>query len=251
MLPNRTPLLALLGVLIVPLLAPRKANAQSLRGSRSSINRMYLHAVDHGIYFYKTSDGIRRAAREGRFTRLAGNADYATSGVSFPFVRPETRTFVERLAGQYRRACGERMVVTSASRPKSMRLLNGSDRSVHPTGIAVDLRKPSNRRCRAWLRSTLVELEGAGLLEATEEYHPPHFHVAVFPQPYARYVKAKGARVRVASAGDEARYEVRSGDSLWTIARRHDTTVSRLKAANGLRSDRLRIGQVLRIPGER
>ncbi len=65
MLPNRTPLFALLGVLLLPLLPPREAAAQSLRGSRSSINRMYLHAVDHGIYFYKTSDGIRRAAREG------------------------------------------------------------------------------------------------------------------------------------------------------------------------------------------
>ncbi len=170
--------------------------------------------------------------------------------MSFPYVRAETRTFVERLAGQYRRACGERMVVTSASRPQSMRLINGSDRSVHPTGIAVDLRKSNDRRCRDWLRETLVELERAGLIEATEEFRPPHFHVAVFPSPYARYVQGKGAAVRTASA-EEARYRVRSGDSLWGIARRHETSVSRLKEANGLRSDRLRIGQVLHIPGER
>src|SRR5690606_26785127 len=131
MLPNRSALLALSALLLAPLLLPRGAAAQSLRGSPTSINRMYLHAVDHGIYFYKTSDGIRRAAKEGRFQRLSGNADYTTAGVSHPYVRPETRTFVERLAGQYRRACGEQLVVTSAARPQSMRLINGSVRSVH------------------------------------------------------------------------------------------------------------------------
>ncbi len=43
-------------------------------------------------------------------------------------------------------------------------------------------------------------------------------------------------------------YTVRPGDSLWLIARRFGTTVKALMAANGLRSDRLQIGQRLRIP---
>ncbi|MDR7568631.1 MAG: M23 family metallopeptidase [Armatimonadota bacterium] len=43
-------------------------------------------------------------------------------------------------------------------------------------------------------------------------------------------------------------YTVRPGDSLWLIARRHGTTVAALMAANGLRSDRLQIGQRLRLP---
>lgn len=248
MLPIRT--LPLVLLVLAPLLLPGAAEAQSLRGSRTSVNRMYHHAVNHGIYFYKTSDGIRRAAKRGSFVRLRGNANYATAGVSHPYVRSETLTFVERLSAQYRRACGERLVVTSAARPKSMRLSNGVTRSVHPTGMAVDLRKSRNGRCRSWLRRTLVDLEGSGLIEATEEHRPPHFHVAVFPAPYARYVQSRGASIRMASA-DNQRYRVRRGDSLWEIARRHDTTVNRLKEANGLRSSRLQIGQVLRIPGDR
>ena len=43
-------------------------------------------------------------------------------------------------------------------------------------------------------------------------------------------------------------YKVKSGDSLSTIAVKYHTTVSKIKKANGLRSDMIRIGQVLKIP---
>jgi hypothetical protein len=249
---NRIGTLCVLTLLYTGLAVP--ANAQSLSGSRASIDRMYSHAAGNGIYFYKTGDGIRRAAAEGTFERLGGNANYVTHNVSYPYVRPATRTFVERLAAQYRGACGERLVVTSAARPQSMRLLNGADRSVHPAGIAVDLRRPSNSRCLSWLRTTLIQLERAGVIEATEERRPPHFHVAVFPAPYGRHVQGRGGDVRVATASAPAAvvadgaYRVRQGDSLWGIARRHQTTVDQLKAANGLSSAYIQIGQNLVIP---
>lgn len=43
-------------------------------------------------------------------------------------------------------------------------------------------------------------------------------------------------------------YTVRSGDTLWLIARSYGTTVDAIKSLNGLSSDLLNIGQILRIP---
>ena len=81
-------------------------------------------------------------------------------------------------------------MVTSGIRPRSMRLVNSVDKSVHPTGMAVDLRKPARSACLSWLRRTLSAIEADGRIEATEEHHPPHFHVAVFPEHYGRRAPA-------------------------------------------------------------
>ena len=55
--------------------------------------------------------------------------------------------------------------------------------------------------------------------------------------------------VSIAAPGSSASrtYVVKRGDVLGTIARRNGTTVARLKALNGLKSDRIRIGQRLRV----
>jgi hypothetical protein len=234
--------------------------AQTLRGSRGSVERMYGQARRQDLTFYRSPGGVRSAAAEGDLVRLRGNGDYRVAGASYAYGLPTTRTFVQRLASQYREACGERLVVTSATRPKSMRLRNSVTESVHPTGMAVDLRKPTRGSCLRWLRQTLLDIEGEGVIDATEERHPPHFHVAVFPRQYAAYVGGRtGARHSASLASsDDARpsrpvaravYQVREGDSLWTIARRHGVSVARIKEANDLRTSRLAIGQKIVIPG--
>jgi hypothetical protein len=161
---------------------PHAATAQSLRGSRRSVNRMHDRAVANHLQFYDTFRAVRSAEGRGRFVPLDRGAGYevAVTG-DVPVVLPTTRDFVRRLAGQYRAACGGTLVVTGATRPLDRQLVNSSSRSVHPTGMAVDLRKPSGR-CLTWLRRTLLAQERAGLIEATEEHRPPHFHVAVFPR---------------------------------------------------------------------
>lgn len=209
---------------------------------------MYRQALSHSLHFYETPGGVRRAADRGRFIPLKGNADFAVGRVNYPYVLPTTHTFITRLAAQYRSACGEKLVITSAVRPKSYRLINSSDRSVHPTGMAVDLRKSRNGTCRSWLQQTLMYLERIGTIEATEEFYPPHFHVAVFPQPYERYVVRRGGEVYQAAGGS---YHVRRGDSLWGIARRHGTSVERIKAINDIQGSRIVAGQTLKIPGAR
>lgn len=233
---------------------PSPVSPQSLRGSRSSVDLMYRTAQQQDLYFYQTSGGVRRAADRGTFVRLSGNDNYRLASVTHPYVLPAARTFVERLSAQYRRACGERLVVTSAVRPKSQRLVNSVDRSVHPTGMAIDLRRPNAGRCLDWLRTTLLTLERRGVLEATEERNPPHFHVAVFPVEYRRYVNGGGATGgRLASAaatgGTEAeKYVVRKGDSIWSIARRMSVSMEQIQLTNNLTSSRILAGQVILIP---
>jgi LysM repeat protein len=43
-------------------------------------------------------------------------------------------------------------------------------------------------------------------------------------------------------------YVVQSGDNLTLVARRHNTTIQELKTVNNLRSDRLLVGQILKLP---
>lgn len=43
-------------------------------------------------------------------------------------------------------------------------------------------------------------------------------------------------------------HTVKSGDTLWGISRKYNTSVKGIKDANGLKSDLIRVGQTLRIP---
>jgi hypothetical protein len=165
---------------------------------------MYRRAVRGGLDFYETPSDVRRAVLRGELVALGGNANYRVTNIAAPYVRPETRSFVIDLAADYRRACRTQMVVTSATRPMSRRLANGSSLSVHPTGMAIDLRKPTGR-CLTWLRRTLIASERRGVIEATEERRPPHFHVAVLPSRYEKVVSSRPRtatrRARTANGG--------------------------------------------------
>lgn len=57
-------------------------------------------------------------------------------------------------------------------------------------------------------------------------------------------------RIPAAESADESyfKYTVRSGDTLWLLAQRYNTTVDAIKRLNGLSSDILNIGQILLIP---
>jgi hypothetical protein len=179
-------------ILVAALLAVAtpSAEAQSLRGSLASISRMYRQAVRERLPFYETAAGVRNAVRRGKLVRLRTTGGVTYDKVRWPYVQSETRTFAERLGAQYRASCGQRLVITSAVRPATRQPANATERSVHPTGMALDLRKPKGK-CLQWLRSTLLELEEKGIIEATEERGPPHFHVAVFPSPYESYLAGR------------------------------------------------------------
>jgi LysM repeat protein len=302
---------ALAGTLI--LVSASSADAQSLRGSPATMQQQHRVALQHDYTFIQTSAQLRRFVDAGLLVSVPGNANYTLARVSHPYARPAIKLFIERLSAQYRSACGEKLVVTSLTRPVREQPRNASHLSVHPAGMAVDLRISNSAACRRWLESTLLSLEKQGVLNAIRENRPPHYHVALYPTSYTRYVaqvtnargtaqlasaldgsagkantkgKATGQAATVAAATEQAadestavadeaailvaanspatgpndadagsgrsedvlQYRVNRGDSLWSIARRHNTTVDTLKQLNGLRSTSIMAGQTLSIP---
>ena len=228
------------------LLLPLAARAQSLHGSATSLAVQIEQARAHDFTYLETPRQLRRFVGAGYLVPVRPNANLALHAVSYPYARPQVRLFVQRLARQHRRACGRRLVVTSLTRPLSVQPWNSSPQSVHPTGMAVDIRRSSSRACRSWLERVLLGLEANRLIEATRESFPPHYHVAVFPQPYARYV----ARLR--SRPTARRSPTASGPaiSLWDVAQAHDTSAPRAEGGEPTwgRTGSYP-GQVLAIPG--
>ena len=247
---KRTLFLTLLAGLAAGLAYPLVATGQSLRGSRASLDRQNRVARQNDFTYIANDAQAYRFRERGFLVQIRPNPDFVLHDVSFPMARAEVGVFVERLAGQYRAACGEQLVVTSLTRPKSHQPRNASDRSVHPTGMAVDLRRPNNHTCRSWLQRVLLDLEAKGVLEATLERWPPHFHIAVFPKQYSDYVARLTQQAKLAGDGEVAEftYVVKNGDTLWKIARDHTTTIEALKQRNYLRTDKIRPGQSLAIP---
>lgn len=257
---SRVPAVA--GVLLAVTVAgwPGVASAQSLRGGKGAMAEQYRQAQIHDFTKLRDPSHVHRFVELGLLVPLKGNRDYRLHDVSFPYAREEVRLFVERLARQYRLACGEQLVVTSLTRPVSHQPGNSSEDSVHPMGMAVDLRYSTTRACRVWLENeVLLPLERQGALQATLEFRPVHYHIAVYPRQYAQYVaqlESRQADVAEATAQGESgashapptHHTVRSGDSLWGIARSYGTTVDKLKAANNLRSSRIYAGQRLQLP---
>jgi hypothetical protein len=153
----------------------------TLRGSKAAVERAYREAQDEGLDFAASRGDVLRGAEAGEYVSLHDGA-WRLRGVTMPYARPETRAFLSAFAPEYRRACGEPLTVTSAMRPTSVRLRNSVAHTVHPTGIAVDLRAPRSG-CRRWMRAALLGYERQGVVEATEERRPAHFHVAVLRAP--------------------------------------------------------------------
>lgn len=193
---------SILGALAILVFAGANIHAAvpvSLSGSLDRMVRQYSVAQQAGYAFARTPNEMALLEALGDLVRLYGNEDYGfREGVRSMLARPEMAIFITRLARDYRAECGEKLVVTSLTRPLNRQPRNAHPLSVHPAGIAVDLRVSRSAHCRVWLEATLLALEEEGLLDGIRERSPPHYHVALFPDAYMDHIRPVMAAERSA-----------------------------------------------------
>lgn len=251
---------------IVLMVCASLAQAQTLKGSAASIDKQYRTAVAYGFSFVNTAQSLKSHLNSDQLVRVTPDRYMTLHDVSYPYAVPGTKLFLSRLSAQYFSMCGEKLTVTSLLRPRDRQPANSVAHSVHPTGMAVDLRIPSKPKCRAWLENTLLSLERERVLDVTRERYPPHYHVAVYSRDYetrvagltgskgvetvasSADVKAVPAFVEASHTGTYQQYVVRKGDTLGKIAARNGVQVAQLRSLNNLRGNRIDAGQKLRIP---
>ena len=162
---------------------------------------------------HRDRSSVMKSVKRGELKRVRETRTLKLANVSYPYAHPELKALLHRLSVLYMRRCKTPLVVTSLTRPTSEQPRNASTRSVHPAGLAADLRVPY-RGCRQWLSDTLAAWERAGLLEATRERRPPHFHVVAFPH---KLTPTMISRLK----GGEASHAKRSKRSARQVRKRH------------------------------
>ena len=228
---------AIIGLVLASTLSVSLSQAQSLRGSPASIDRQYRTAVAYGYSFVNSARSVPDYVNTRQLERVKPDRHLELHDVSFPYAVAATREFLLGLSQQYYNSCGEKLTVTSLLRPRDRQPRNSVDRSVHPAGMAIDLRVPRTSKCRNWLEKTLLSMEKERIVDVTRERYPPHYHVAVF---------ARGSGNGGSSFGPT--YVVSRGDTLSAIAARTGVAIGQLRAVNGLRGDLIKVGQKLKLP---
>lgn len=124
--------------------------------------------------------------------------------------RPYASLFLQRLSQQFYDRFNDRLKITGLTRsveyqnylrtgrmkgmPNRRRNANATlpRNSPHVRGAGIDISYvPMNSEQKQWMRNTLVEMEGANVIEASEEINGQHtFHVMVF-KSYTDYVQRK------------------------------------------------------------
>jgi len=103
---------------------------------------MYTRAVSNDLEFFSTSKSVYESVRDSELVLISITMDMTLDKVTYPFVLKRTRDVLNVFAQKYHSACGERLVVTSAARPRTEQPRNASPQSVHPTGMATFANRP-------------------------------------------------------------------------------------------------------------
>lgn len=150
-------------------------------GELSTSERQYLFAVANEFLFIENEAAYHRAIADGHLVRLQHPG--LTVAARRPYVLPATAAFIYRLTDDFNESGCTGLRVNDATRLVSERPRNGSVFSVHPAGMAADLRIINlSERCYQVLSHLLHQAEAEVRTDATREHYPPHYHIVVIPE---------------------------------------------------------------------
>ena len=165
-----------------------------LKGSPEAVMGAFTYAAKANFTFARNNADVAALVSSGAIVPITGKY-IRLKDVSNPYAQPIVVRFIQRLGEQYAATGCGKLVVTSGIRPLDLQetLKNGSNHSVHPTGMAIDLERvvPKDRTetyCLGKLQSLLTAIEGSHRVDVTAENSPRHFHVVAVPHVYEAYL---------------------------------------------------------------
>lgn len=164
-----------------------EAVGQEIIGSPESITMQHSYAEKGHLSFMQSESDVKKSLRSRLLFPITLNPHVKLHKVSFPYGLFTTQLFVDWFAKRHKNACGVGMTITSGTRPRNRQPSNAHKLSVHPTGMAVDIRIPATEECEWWMMNETLWLESLGVIDVTREFYSPHFHIAVFPERFLEY----------------------------------------------------------------
>ena len=187
-----------------------------LRGSLISLERQNDMAAAEGLERIENEDDLSDRIAQGELvpvpvsTGLTVNDDLP---VHHRYCRPWTATFLENLARAHGMNFHSPLEVSSAVRTvkyqKHLMRVNGNAAaavgdvvSPHLTGATIDIAKKGlSRQEIGWMRSWLLPLQSAGMIDVEEEFQQACFHITVYKNYIASPPPASIARIPTGQSG--------------------------------------------------
>lgn len=162
---------------------------------------------------------------------LFASASFATQGGRDSFVQQQAYAEMQRISGQID-------VMQSNIDDISARLSKLERQSDSAEVEALRSRIASLESTVASLRTVLANQRGEIVKDLSAR---------IANMPRQESPKASSS-AESSSSGSYREYVVATGDNLWLIARAFNTTVAKIRTANGLKNDNLKVGQKIKIP---
>ncbi len=168
-----------------------KSSTTLLAPSHESLVRQNQCADQMQLQRIQNENELKSLVNSGTLMALP-NDDAVRVAPSLPenrrYALPLTVSFLHTFAEAYREAFGNRLVVDSAVRPRSVQVrlrrinyaaapADGETASVHERGSAVDLSKRMPSKQLVWLRNMLSYYQAMSIVVVEEERHCFHIEV--------------------------------------------------------------------------